>query len=63
MTVELGKKIEPASAKQECPAAAATAADEGGGLGEEEKVALQMIEELLNRNWSPRTGIHGTVLL
>ncbi|KAF7136044.1 hypothetical protein RHSIM_Rhsim08G0214100 [Rhododendron simsii] len=50
MTVELGKKTEPATAKQEFPAAAATSADEGGGLGEEEKVALQMIEELLNRS-------------
>lgn len=48
MTVELGKKTEPVGeAKEEFPAAEA---DDGGGLGEEEKVALQMIEELLNRN-------------
>ncbi|XP_059644441.1 ethylene-responsive transcription factor WIN1-like [Cornus florida] len=43
MTVELGKKEEPAAVVSPEPKV-------GGGLEEEEKVALQMIEELLNGN-------------
>ena len=48
MTLKLGKKNEE-SPEKEIPAAAA-AAEVGDGLGEEERMALQMIEELLNRN-------------
>ncbi|XP_057514376.1 ethylene-responsive transcription factor WIN1-like [Actinidia eriantha] len=43
MTVQLGKKNEKLPEK-EVPVAV------GDGLGEEERMALQMIEELLNRN-------------
>ncbi|PSS17858.1 Ethylene-responsive transcription factor [Actinidia chinensis var. chinensis] len=46
MTVQLGKKNEEPPEK-EVPAATA---EVGDGLGEEERMALQMIEELLNKN-------------
>ncbi|KAH7867230.1 hypothetical protein Vadar_030690 [Vaccinium darrowii] len=52
MTVELGNKIDQTVAKKEFPEAeaeTASTAGGGGGLEEEERVALQMIEELLNR--------------
>lgn len=65
MTVELGKakknngRITPALDDQEKPQAVATSAGAeasmqiaglGDGIDEEERIALQMIEELLNRN-------------
>ncbi|XP_010537993.1 PREDICTED: ethylene-responsive transcription factor WIN1-like [Tarenaya hassleriana] len=49
MTVELGPRANVSAASQEAGASEA-AAMEAGGLDEEEKVALQMIEELLNGN-------------
>ncbi|CAK7356913.1 unnamed protein product [Dovyalis caffra] len=56
MTVELGKKDGLQAPEQKIPISAETteirAGQEGGsdGLDDEERVALQMIEELLNRN-------------
>ncbi|KAL6996600.1 MAP kinase kinase kinase Win1 [Sarracenia purpurea var. burkii] len=57
MTVELGKKNEkppghklPTAAALTPQAASSSVPGGGDGLDEEERVALQMIEELLNRN-------------
>ncbi|XP_058113291.1 ethylene-responsive transcription factor WIN1 [Magnolia sinica] len=51
MTVELGKKNEdvPGSVSA-LPEVAVESADVRGGVEEEDRIALQMIEELLNRN-------------
>ncbi|KAJ4959446.1 hypothetical protein NE237_026557 [Protea cynaroides] len=63
MTVELGKKNNTQVSQQSStlpeisPAKAVVA---GEGMGEEERIALQMIEELLNRNCpSPLTSVQG----
>ncbi|KAG6422264.1 hypothetical protein SASPL_118830 [Salvia splendens] len=55
MTVELGKKNKKTAADLENPAAEeggkeAAAGGRDDGINEEERMALQMIEELLNRN-------------
>ncbi|GAV66025.1 AP2 domain-containing protein [Cephalotus follicularis] len=53
MTVELGKKNNQPISEPNLPVLKNPELVErevGGGLGEEERVALQMIEELLNRN-------------
>nr|QNI23915.1 AP2/ERF transcription factor [Camptotheca acuminata] len=57
MTVELGKKTDEEAPEQEDAPAVGTSPEEslpgrkvGDGMDEEEKIALQMIEELLNRN-------------
>ncbi|ONK81059.1 uncharacterized protein A4U43_C01F24780 [Asparagus officinalis] len=67
MTVQLGKMEQPAPPKEDAsPSPSSSAAGEGtssqgigeSGIDEEERLALQMIEELLNRNCpnSPAQG-------
>ncbi|KAF8389115.1 hypothetical protein HHK36_025801 [Tetracentron sinense] len=57
MTIELGKKNALASEEAALPLsetpATSTRAEVGDGIDEEERIALQMIEELLNRNIYP----------
>ncbi|KAF8389116.1 hypothetical protein HHK36_025802 [Tetracentron sinense] len=57
MTVELGKKNVQVSEEAALPLsetpATSTGAEVGDGIDEEERIALQMIEELLNRNIYP----------
>ncbi|CAL5444101.1 unnamed protein product [Camellia sinensis] len=58
MMVNLDNKTDPAPPEQDLPAVEKTpeesppllAAEMGDGLGEEERMTLQMIEQLLNRN-------------
>ncbi|KAI7985688.1 Ethylene-responsive transcription factor WIN1 [Camellia lanceoleosa] len=50
MTVELGNKTEPSPPEEEPAVTESPATEMGERLGDEEKIALQMIEELLNRN-------------
>ncbi|KAM7471691.1 hypothetical protein LguiA_009874 [Lonicera macranthoides] len=51
MTVELGKKdADPTEASPVLVEAAPEEVSTDGGIDEEERIALQMIEELLNRN-------------
>lgn len=65
MTVELGKKTGEATETNKMPASDELITTQmvrqevgDNGLHEDQKAALQMIEELLNRNWSTSMRLH-----